>query len=108
MADQYRVDLSALEDTIRKLNGILRDLGSAHSDARYKTSLSSNALGTSVGAHEFKEANTLNQAHTQMKNAIESIVEHLHEVTNEFGTKTKKVHGNYQNQEADTAANMAN
>ncbi|GGW88314.1 hypothetical protein [Streptomyces noursei] len=107
MADQYRVDLSALEETMRKLNGILKDLGNAHSDARYKTSLSSNALGTSVGSHEFKEARQLTEAHTQMKNAIESIVQHLHDVTNEFGTKTKKVHGNYQNQEADTAANMS-
>ncbi|MFI1199843.1 hypothetical protein ACH4VR_10350 [Streptomyces sp. NPDC020883] len=107
MADQYRVDLSALEDTIRKLNGILKDLGNAHSDARYKTSLSRNALGADVGGHQFVESGKLNEAHTQMKNAIESIVEHLHDVTNEFGTKTKKVHGNYQNQEAETAGNMS-
>ncbi|PNE38668.1 MULTISPECIES: hypothetical protein [Streptomyces] len=107
MADQYRVDLSALEETMRKLNGILKDLGSAHSDARYKTSLSQNALGADAGGANFMEARRLTEAHTDMKNSIESIVGHLHDVTNEFGTKTKKVHGNYQNQEADTAANMS-
>ncbi|MGG2459052.1 hypothetical protein ACO0M4_04350 [Streptomyces sp. RGM 3693] len=107
MADQYRVDLSALEETMRKLNGILKDLGGAQSDARYKTTLSPNALGTGSAGVNFVEAQKLHNAHTDMKNAIESIVGHLHDVTNEFGTKTKKVHGNYQNQEADTAANMS-
>ncbi|MYT29001.1 MULTISPECIES: hypothetical protein [unclassified Streptomyces] len=105
--EQYRVDLSALEDTIRKLNGILKDLGGAHSDAQYKTSLSPNALGTGSAGVNFVEAEKLHKAHTEMKNAIEGIIGHLHAVTDKFGTKTKKVHGNYQNQEADTAANMS-
>ncbi|MFE7314818.1 hypothetical protein ACFU7T_17310 [Streptomyces sp. NPDC057555] len=107
MADQYHVDLSALEDTIRKLNGILKDLGGTQSDARYKTTLSPNALGAGSTGVNFVEAQELHDAHTKMKDAIESIVDHLHDVTNEFGTKTKKVHGNYQNQEAETAANMS-
>lgn len=107
MAEQYRVDLSALEETIRKLNGILKDLGNAHADSRYKTSMSPNALGADAAGASFIEARKLTNAHTDMKNAIESIVGHLHDVTDKFGTKTRKVHGNYQNQEADTAANMS-
>ncbi|QHC25165.1 hypothetical protein [Streptomyces sp. GS7] len=107
MADEYRVDLSALEDTVRKLNSILKDLGNAHSDSRYKTSLSQNALGADAAGATFLEARKLTNAHADMKGAIESIVGHLHDVMNTFGTKTKKVHGHYQNQEAETAANMS-
>ncbi|MFF4601164.1 hypothetical protein ACFY12_00190 [Streptomyces sp. NPDC001339] len=107
MADQYRVDLSALEDTIRKLNGILKDLGNANADTRYKTSLSRNALGADAPGATFLEARKLTDAHEKMKQHIEEIVQHLHDVMNEFGTKTRKVHGNYQNQEAETAANMS-
>ncbi|ANZ15954.1 hypothetical protein ACH4YO_36520 [Streptomyces noursei] len=107
MADQYRVDLSALEETVRKLNGILKDLGNARSDTQYKTSLSPNALGADAAGASFLEARKLTNAHADMKNSIESIVQHLHEVMDKFGAKTKKVHGNYQNQEADVTANMS-
>ncbi|AJC55639.1 hypothetical protein [Streptomyces sp. 769] len=107
MAEQYRVDLSALEETIRKLNSILKDLGNAHADSQYKTSLSPNALGGDAPGSSFLEARKLHKAHEDMKRSIEDILRHLHDVTDKFGTKTKKVHGNYQNQEADTAANMS-
>ncbi|MFF2927914.1 hypothetical protein ACFVTP_36915 [Streptomyces celluloflavus] len=107
MGEQYRVDLSALEDTIRKLNGVLKDLGNANADTRYKTSLSRSALGADAPGASFLEARKLTEAHTQMKTHIEEIVQHLHDVMNEFGNKTQKVHGNYQNQEAETAANMS-
>ncbi|MFB6441395.1 hypothetical protein ACFCVY_32250 [Streptomyces sp. NPDC056411] len=107
MAEQYRVDLSALEDTIRKLNGILKDLGNANADTRYKTSLPASALGADAPGASFLEARKLTNAHTDMKRHIEEIVQHLHDVTDEFGTKTRKVHGNYQNQEAETGSNMS-
>lgn len=107
MGEQYRVDLSALEDTIRKLNGILKDLGNANADTKYKTSLSANALGADVGNHKFLEARKLTQAHTEMKTHIEEIVQHLNDVMDKFGNNTRAVHGNYQNQEAETAASMS-
>ncbi|MFH8570671.1 hypothetical protein [Streptomyces sp. NPDC017993] len=107
MGEQYRVDLSALEETIRKLNNVLKDLGNANADTRYKTSLSPNALGADAPGANFLEAQKLTDAHKQMKTHIEEVVQHLHDVTDEFGTKTKKVHGNYQNQEADTSTNMS-
>ncbi|MCB5909310.1 hypothetical protein [Streptomyces pinistramenti] len=107
MGEQYRVDLSALEDTIRKLNGILKDLGNTHADTRYKTSLSASALGADAPGASFLEARKLTQAHTEMKTHIEEVVQHLNEVMDKFGSNTRKAHGNYQNQEAETTASMS-
>ncbi|MFI7104290.1 hypothetical protein ACIBK8_33745 [Streptomyces sp. NPDC050161] len=107
MGEQYRVDLSALEDTIRKLNSVLKDLGNANADTRYKTSLSANALGADAPGASFLEARKLTEAHSKMKAHIEEVVQHLHDVTDQFGTNTRKVHGNYQNQEAETATSMS-
>ncbi|MFG2227149.1 hypothetical protein [Streptomyces sp. NPDC048644] len=107
MGEQYRVDLSALEDTVRKLNGVLKDLGNAHADTRYKTSLSPSALGADAPGATFLEARKLTQAHTEMKTHIEEVVQHLNEVMDKFGSNTRKAHGNYQNQEAETATSMS-
>lgn len=99
MADQYKVDLSELEDTISKLNGVLRDMGSASSNARNKTHLPEGALGTG-----FSEASALYGAHDEMKRHIHEIVERLNQMIDEFGQKTKKTHGHYQNSEYEVAA----
>ncbi|UNO39651.1 hypothetical protein [Streptomyces sp. MST-110588] len=107
MADQYRVDLSALDETVKKLNSVLKDLGNAHADTRYKTSLSPNALGADAPGATFLEARKLTKAHEVMKQHIEEIVQHLHEVMDKFGNKTKKAHGHYQNQEADVTTSMS-
>lgn len=105
--EQYRVDLSALDNVIKRLNGVLRDLGSANSDAKYKTNLSANALGTSAPGAKFAEAEQLLQAHSQVKLVIEAIVANLNDTVNDFSTKTKKAHGAYQDQEADVTADMS-
>ncbi|WP_399085029.1 hypothetical protein ACGH2B_05660 [Streptomyces sp. BBFR2] len=107
MGDQYRVDLGALEDTVRKLNGIIKDLGNAHADTRYKTSLSPNALGADAPGASFLEARKLTNAHTEMKTHIEEVVQHLNDVMDKFGTNTRKAHGNYQDQESQTAGSMS-
>lgn len=99
MADQYRVDLSELEGTITKLNGVLRDMNNASSNAKNKTHLPAGALGTGFG-----EAHKLYGAHDEMKQHIQEIVEHLNSLIDEFGQKTKKTHGHYQNSEYETTA----
>ena len=105
--DQYRVDLSALDNVIKKLNGVLRDLGSANSDTRHKTYLPPNALGANAPGARFTEAENLTEAHKAMKTVIEKIVWHLNDTMNDFGSKTKKAHGAYQDQEADVTADMS-
>ncbi|MFI1963526.1 hypothetical protein ACH429_05195 [Streptomyces pathocidini] len=96
MADQYKVELSELEGTITKLNGVLSRLGNADSNAKTNTYLPAGALGTG-----FDEADSLASAHSTMKTHIEDVVTYLNDVVNSFGDKTKKVHGAYQDSEYD-------
>ncbi|MET8475340.1 hypothetical protein ABZY90_28405 [Streptomyces sp. NPDC006422] len=99
--DGYKVDLSALDNVIRKLNGVIGDLGKASTDTKHKTYLPKGALG--VG---FDEAEKLTAAHDDMKKYLEDVVTHLESVMDDFGTKTKRAHGAYQDAEADTASSV--
>ncbi|WP_405724252.1 hypothetical protein OG607_18240 [Streptomyces sp. NBC_01537] len=102
MADQYRVDLSELDSTIKKLNNVINSLGETSSHTKYGTQLPKGALG-----HGFDEAADLAQAHAEMKAHLEEIVDHLHEVMDAFGSKTKKVHDNYQESDYEAQSSMS-
>lgn len=99
MAEQYRVDLSEIEGTITKLNRVLKDMGTSSSNAKSKTYLPGSAFGS-----DFEEATALHGAHQQMKKVLEAIVEHLEDVLDDFGQKTKKTHDAYQDAEAENRA----
>jgi hypothetical protein len=96
-----RVDLSELEETVRKLSRVTTQMGKSVGDAKYKTYLPKGALG-----EHFAEADELAAAHEVMKRHIEEIISVIHGVMDEFGTHTKKVHGNYQNAEHDAKHGM--
>ncbi|WP_406269705.1 hypothetical protein OH779_28790 [Actinacidiphila glaucinigra] len=102
MSDQYKVDLSELEDTITKLNGVLSSMGSAKSCAVNQTYLPPGALGAG-----FVEAKELTEAHDDMKTFLEDIIRFVHEVMDDFGKNTKKAHGHYSNAEYDTQTGMS-
>ncbi|MBU7596078.1 hypothetical protein JGS22_000125 [Streptomyces sp. P38-E01] len=102
----YRVDLSSLEQVIKELNGVLKSLSGADSDAKYKTNLPPGALGSDSGGFIFQEAEGLTKAHSVMKTHIEEVVQHLNDVTDKFGKKTSKAHGAYQDQDADVVKSM--
>lgn len=102
VADQYRVDLSELDSTIKKLNNVISSLGRTSSHTKYGTHLPKGALG-----HAFEEADDLARAHEEMKAHLEEIVDHLHQVMDEFGSKTKKVHDNYQESDYEAQASMS-
>ncbi|MER5947727.1 hypothetical protein ABT127_16865 [Streptomyces sp. NPDC001904] len=99
--DGYKVDLSALDQVIKKLNGVIGDLGKTSADTKHNTYLPKGALGTG-----FDEAQKLSSAHDEMKTYLEAVVDHLESVMDDFGTKTKKAHGAYQDAEADTASSV--
>ncbi|MFZ3560237.1 MULTISPECIES: hypothetical protein [unclassified Streptomyces] len=104
--DGYKVDLSALDQVIRKLNAVIGDLGKANADTEHRTYLPAGALGRSVGGHRFEEAEELSKAHSEMREYLKEVVRHLESVMDDFGGKTKKAHGAYQDAEADTSGGM--
>ncbi|MFF3951166.1 hypothetical protein ACFYYN_41160 [Streptomyces sp. NPDC001902] len=103
MSDQYKVDLSELEDTITKLNGVLSSMGGVKSCAVNGTHLPDGALGSG----DFIEASELAKAHDEMKVHIQDVIDFLHSVMDDFGKNTKKVHGAYSDAEYDTQTGMA-
>ncbi|MEU1542829.1 hypothetical protein ABZ461_32950 [Actinacidiphila glaucinigra] len=103
MSDQYKVDLSELEDTITKLNGVLSSMGSAKSCAVNQTFLPEGALGSA----KFVEAKELTDAHDAMKVYLEDIINAVHDVMDRFGKNTKRVHGHYSNAEFDSQTSMS-
>jgi hypothetical protein len=98
-----KVDLSALEGVVTRLNQIISNLGNTAGDSRYQTYLADGALGSA----DFTEAADLHLAHTEMKQHLEEIVTHIHGLMDDFGTKTKKTHGAYQDQEAQIRSAMS-
>ncbi|MET9383142.1 hypothetical protein ABZY09_19225 [Streptomyces sp. NPDC002928] len=90
-----RVDLSALDEVIRKLNGLLSDMDKANTKAKYETDIPS----TAFGSMKFLESNELHDAHQKQKTRIENIIKALHGVIDDFGTSTSKVRDKYSNQE---------
>jgi uncharacterized spore protein YtfJ len=96
-----RVDLSELEETVRKLNRVTSAMGDSVTKSKYNTYLPKGALGTG-----FAEESDISEAHQTMKTHIEDIVDYLNEVIEDFGTKTKQAHGKYQNAEHDAKYGM--
>ncbi|OEV09985.1 hypothetical protein AN218_19570 [Streptomyces nanshensis] len=96
-----RVDLSELEETVRKLSRVTSAMGDSVTKSQYNTFLPKNALGKG-----FSEQTDIDSAHTEMKSHIEEVIKVLHELIDDFGTKTKKAHGKYQNAEYDAKHGM--
>jgi hypothetical protein len=94
---QLRVDLSELEETVRKLGRVTTAMGESVTKSKYNTYLPSGALGRG-----FIEQTELHTAHSELKAQIEEIVQVVEELIDDFGTKTKQVHGRYQDAEHDS------
>lgn len=98
---QMRVDLSELEETVRKLNRVSSAMGDSVGKSKYNTYLPKGAVGS-----EFTEAEKLDAAHDEMKRHIEEIIDVINGVVEDFGKNTKKAHGKYQDAEHDAKNGM--
>ncbi|MBQ1001531.1 MULTISPECIES: hypothetical protein [Streptomyces] len=103
MSNGMRVDLSQLDDVIRKLNGLLSDMDKANTKAKYETDIPSSAFGS----EKFLESNELHNAHQKQKTRIENIIRDLHKLIDEFGKSTSKVRDKYSNQEQANAQGVS-
>ncbi|MET8475312.1 hypothetical protein ABZY90_14220 [Streptomyces sp. NPDC006422] len=98
MADGYKVDLDALDQVIKELNQVLKDMGGPKRKAAYSTYVPKDALG------DFDEARDLANAHDEMKTRIEQdMIGKIEKLIDKFGQKTRKAHGQYQDAEADNS-----
>jgi hypothetical protein len=98
-----RVDLSELDNVIRKLNGLLSDMDKANTKAKYETDIPS----TAFGSMEFKESNVLHAATQAQKTKIENLIRDLHGLIDKFGSSTSKVRDKYSNQEQANAQGVS-
>ncbi|WP_328548227.1 hypothetical protein [Streptomyces platensis] len=95
MAKEYRVDLDALDEVVRKLNGVLKDMNGTKDKAGSGTFLPSSSLGKKYVEHEM-----LHKAHTDMKKFIEDeIVGKIEKLVEDFGQKSKKTKEAYDDAE---------
>ncbi|MFB8756029.1 hypothetical protein [Streptomyces nigra] len=91
-----RVDLSALDEVIRKLWRLLDDMDEAGTTSKYSTEIPMDAFGQSCF---FTEARDLHGAQGEMKAKIEQMIKKLHELIDDFSTKTSKVRDKYNDEE---------
>lgn len=96
MSNGMRVDLSALDEVIRKLWTLLDDMDKAGQTSRYNTEIPMDAFGNTC---LFTEAGDLRSAHHNAKTDLETAIKSLHGLIDKFGTSTSKVKDKYTEQE---------
>ncbi|CAL9545849.1 hypothetical protein SUDANB58_04345 [Streptomyces sp. enrichment culture] len=96
MSNGMRVDLSALDEVIRKLWSLLDDMDKAGQTSRYNTEIPVSAFGRS---DTFLEAGDLFNAHKEAKSDLEGAIKGLHDLIDRFGKSTSKVKDKYTEQE---------
>ncbi|MFE3884345.1 hypothetical protein ACWIG5_30185 [Streptomyces lydicus] len=97
--DSYRVDLDRLDEVVKKLNNVLKEMQSASGKAKSGTHLPAGSLGKG-----FEEENELRQTHDKMKEFIETyVLKKLEDLIDDLQKKTTKAHGAYQDQEQGTS-----
>ena len=94
MSDGYKVDLSALDEVIKKLNRVHDEMGAPHTKAKYETNLPAGWLGK-----DFDEEAAFRRAHEDMKGKIEGYISQLQGLIREFSSNTTQVRRNYDDQE---------
>lgn len=97
MSTGYKVDLSALDEVIKKLNRVVDEMGGPHTCAKYETYLPAGWLGK-----DFQEEQLLRDEHEDTKSAIEGYIKRLQNLINQFSSNTSQVRRNYDDQEQKT------
>ncbi|SCK33097.1 hypothetical protein [Streptomyces sp. WMMB 322] len=94
MSSGYKVDLSALDEVIKKLNRVVDDMGGPHTCAKYETYLPPGWLGKG-----FSEEQGFRGAHDGVKSDIEGYIKQLQNLIVKFSSNASQVRRNYDDQE---------
>jgi hypothetical protein len=98
MSHGYKVDLSALDEVIKKLNNIVDDMDGSKNKAKYETNIPAHWLGVN-----FVEATELHSAHDETKGNIEAFIDQLQQLIVKYSSDTAQVRRNYDDQEQRTS-----
>ncbi|WP_052442910.1 type VII secretion target [Streptacidiphilus neutrinimicus] len=99
----YEVDLSYLQDTVKKLQGVADGMDDANQKAQYQTNL----IHTQIGSETFIEASNLHTAHDNMKTQLANMIKTLQTMIQEFTDKTGSAHDQYAAQDTQTSQNFS-
>jgi hypothetical protein len=99
MGNGYKVDLSALDEVIKKLNNVVDGMGSPKTCAKYETNIPTGWFGTA----DFQEAHGLQKEHDNVKGNIEGYIDKLQGLIVKFSSDTAQVRKNYDEQEQRTS-----
>jgi hypothetical protein len=101
--EQYGVDLSALDEVVKELNGVLKDMGGPKGKAEHNTFIPDGALGKG-----FSEERELYDEHARTKAYIhDEILKDIEDLIDDFGKKTEKTRGAYEDAEHDSSVKPA-
>jgi hypothetical protein len=87
----YEVDLSYLQDTLKKLQGVADGMDHHSDTVNYQTNLTQ----AQFGGPGFIEADNLYQAHDNMKTQLAAMIKTLQQMIQEFTDKTGHAHDQY-------------
>jgi hypothetical protein len=102
MSTGYEVDLSYLQATVTKLQGVVDGMDGVGCTVTYQTNLTQKQ----IGGDGFQEAAALYSAHEHMKTQINGMITTLKSMIQEFQTKTGNAHKAYAAQESQTSTNF--
>ncbi|MCK7625625.1 hypothetical protein MUU72_21405 [Streptomyces sp. RS10V-4] len=92
---EYGVDLDALDQLVKELNQVLKDMGGPKDKAKNQTYLPDSALGKG-----FSERDKMHKAHNDMKDFIQTqIVDKIEGLIDDFGKKSKQTKDAYADAE---------
>ena len=95
---QYKVDLDALDQVVKELNEVLKDMGGPKEKAGNNTYLPAGVLGKN-----FQEQEDLRKAHMEMKDFVSKhIIALIEDLVDDFGKKSRKAKEAYDDAEADS------
>ncbi|MER6843483.1 MULTISPECIES: hypothetical protein [Streptomyces] len=101
MAEGYRVDLSALQQVITRLNSLVDTMDGVGVTAEYKTELPEGYLGQG-----FAEEAGLRGAHGELKRDIADMVAELKRMIAAAGKNSAAVHDGYESREQEVRESM--
>ncbi|MEV5598974.1 hypothetical protein [Streptomyces sp. NPDC052496] len=101
MGEQYKVDLHELDNVVRQLKRLQADMDEPSQKVKYSTTIPKSAFGSN-----FIEASDLSSAHDDMQDYMAQTVKALQDLIRDFGDKTERSRGAYEDQEHNAKVSM--